>query len=143
MTALLSLALRVAGAGLITLALMHGPISRRLGWRSDAERMSPVNASIFRVHAFFICLVLVGMGLPCLLDPAVFLEPSRAGSWICWGCAVFWGARLWCQWLVYPVDLWRGKPLETRLHWIFTGLWTALTALFTVCGLRQSGWLSP
>ena len=143
MTSLLEPALRVAGAGMIALALLHVPIARRLGWQEDARRMSPVNAAVFRVHAFFICLVLVGMGLPCLVEPGVFLERSRAGAWASWGGAAFWGARWWCQWFVYPAELWRGKPLETRLHRVFTALWIALTAVFTLCGLRQAGWLPP
>ena len=61
----LTILLRVAGAGLILLAGLHLPIGRHLKWREEAARLSPVNASIFHVHTFFICFVLVMMGLPC------------------------------------------------------------------------------
>ena len=141
MIELLTVALRVAGAGLILLALLHVPIGRHLQWREDAARLTPVNASIFHVHAFFICLILVIMGLPCLLDPRVFLEPTRAGAWLSWSFAGFWAIRLYCQWFVYEADLWRNKRLETVLHGSFTFLWAALTALFTACGLSQAGWI--
>ena len=141
MIELLTLLLRIAGAGLIVLALVHIPIGRHLKWTEDAARLTPVNASIFRVHAFFICVVLVMMGLPCLLDPRVFLAPTRAGAWLSWSFAGFWGIRLYCQWFVYEADLWRNKRFETAMHGWFTLVWVALTALFTTCGLAQAGCL--
>jgi len=132
--------LRAAGVGLILLAVVHIPIGRHLKWRDDAARLTPLNASIFHVHTFFICLVLLMMGLPCLLDPLVFLEKSRAGAWLAWSFSGFWFIRLYVQWFVYQADLWRGKRMETIVHWCFTFLWTALSVLFAACGLWQAGW---
>lgn len=137
----LAVLLRVAGGGLILLAIMHIPVARKLQWRTDAARLMPPNAAIFKVHAFFICLVLVIMGLPCLLEPAVFLNPSRAGLWITSSYAGFWSVRLYCQWFVYPWELWRGKRLESWLHGWFTLVWAGLAALFGACALVQAGWL--
>lgn len=141
MTETLTILLRIAGAGLILLAILHIPIGRHLKWQEDAARLAPVNTSIFHVHTFFICLVLVLMGLPCLLDPRVFLEPSRAAAWLSWTFAVFWSTRLYVQWFVYQADLWRGKRMETFIHWWFTVVWTSLAGLFITCGLWQSGWI--
>ena len=141
MIATLAIALRIAGAGLILLALLHIPIGRQLKWREDAAQLTPMNASIFHVHNFFICLVLVIMGLPCLLDPMMFLEISRAAKWVTWSFASFWAIRLYCQWFVYRADLWLGKRMETCLHWWFTLIWIALTSLFALCGSVQTGWL--
>ncbi len=140
MNTLLSCALRLAGAGLILLALLHIPMGRRLKWREDWARLAPANAAIARVHTFFICVVLVLMGLPCLCDPRVFLEPTRAGAWLSWSFAGFWAIRLYCQWFVYPAELRRNKRLETAIHWWFSLVWAGLVALFAVCGLRQAGW---
>lgn len=141
MTDLLAILLRIAGAGLLLLAVLHIPIGRQLGWREDCKRLTPANEAVFHVHTFFICLTVVIMGLPCLLEPAVFLVPSRAGAWISWSFAAFWGCRLYFQWFVYPAVLWRGKRLETGVHLIFTMIWLALTAVFTACGSVQAGWL--
>ena len=138
----LPILLRMAGVGLITLALLHIPISRHLKWSEDVARLTPVNASIFHVHNFFICLVLILMGLPCVFDPQVFIEKSRAGAWVSWSFAAFWAARLYCQWFVYRADLWRGKRMETRVHWWFTFVWLALTTLFSLCAAVQMGWLT-
>ena len=141
MIELFEILLRIAGAGLISLALLHLPIGERLNWRDDVARLSPVNASIFHVHTFFICLVLVLMGAPCLLEPQIFLAPSRAGGWLVWSISFFWAARLYCQWFVYRADLWRGKRMETAVHWLFTFIWTALAGLFAACGCVQAGWI--
>ena len=132
--------LRAAGAALIILAVLHVQIGRRLRWREEAARLSPVNASIFRVHTFFICLILVMMALPCLLDPTLFVEPSRAGAWLAWSFAAFWATRLYFQWFVFPASLWKGKRIEIAVHAALTLLWVFLTILFVVCGLRQLGW---
>lgn len=141
MTETLALLLQVAGAGLILLAVLHVPIGKRLNWQEDAARLSPVNASIFHVHTFFICLVLVMMGLPSLIDPRIFLDQSAAGAWLAWSISAFWAVRLYFQWFVYQDNLWRGKRLETAVHWWFTFVWAALTGLYGACGLWQSGWL--
>ena len=141
MTDLLSPALRVAGAGLILLALLHVAIGRRLRWREDAARMSAVNEDVFHVHGFFICVTLVAMGLPCLIEPAALLEKSRAAAWGAWSLAAFWTLRLWCQWFVYRRELWRGKPFETAMHAAFTVVWICLTTIFALCGAWQCGWL--
>jgi hypothetical protein len=137
----MAILLQIAGAGLLLLAFVHIPIGRHLKWRDDAARMTPVNTSVFHVHTLFICLTLVMMGLPCLFDPWIFLERSRAGAWLAWSFAGFWALRLYCQWWVYPRDLWRGRRLETRIHFCFTILWLSLACLFALCGAHQSQWL--
>lgn len=137
MIELLTILLRAAGIGLILLAVVHIPIGKQLKWREDAARLSPVNESIFHVHALFICLVLVMMALPCIFEPSVFLEKSRAGLWLACSFSGFWAIRLYAQWFIYPAALWRGKRLETTLHWGFTGVWLSLSALFAACGVWQ------
>jgi hypothetical protein len=140
--ATLILLFRIAGAGLLLLALLHIQIGKQLSWKEDAKQLTPMNAAVFHVHTFFICVVLVMMGLPCLLDPGVFLEKSRTGAWLTWSISGFWTLRLYFQWFVYQADLWRGKRMETAVHFWFTLVWTGLATLFGVCGLWQVGWLT-
>ncbi|MCW1921092.1 hypothetical protein OKA05_00915 [Luteolibacter arcticus] len=142
MTEILAPLLRFAGAGLIVLAFLHLPMGRRLLWKEDAARMSVLNAAVFHVHTFFICLAVLLMGVPCLLDPGVLLEKSRAGLWGSWSLCLFWLCRLWCQWFVYLPSWWKGLRFETAMHWVFTGIWLFLTVLFGLCGAIQSGWTS-
>ena len=137
----LTLTLRFAGAGLLILAVVHVFIARHLNWREESARLAPVNGAIFRVHAFFICLILALMGLPCLIEPRIFLEPTRAGLWMSWSFAGFWAVRLYCQWFVYEAALWRSKRFETFMHWWLSLVWLALTTVFALCGLYQAGWI--
>ncbi len=140
MSDLLTILLRAAGAGLLLLAILHIPISRQLKWKEEGARMSPANTAIFHVHAIFICIVLLMMATPCLLEPSVFLTSTRAGLWMSWSYAVFWAIRLYFQWFVYGKELRQGKRFETILHWWFTLVWTSLSALFAACALFQQGW---
>ena len=139
MREILPLLLRIAGAGLILLAAAHVPIGRKLKWREHAARMSDENAAVFHVHTFFICVTLVMMGLPCLIEPAVFIGKSRLGAWVSCSICGFWLLRLYCQWFVYRSHLWRGKPLETSMHIWFTMVWIYLVAVFGACATIQVG----
>ena len=135
MTELLIILLRTAGVGLVLLAIVHIPIGKQLKWREDAARLSPANEAIFHVHTLFICVVLVMMALPCIFEPSVFFEKSRASGWLAWSFSGFWALRLYAQWFIYPAELWRGKRLETTLHWFFTFVWLSLAALFAACAI--------
>ena len=137
----LAILLRLAGAGLIGLAFLHIPMATKLKWRDDAAKMSRLNEAVFHVHTIFICLVLVAMGLPCLLDPGVLLEKTRAGAWGAWTLCLFWAYRLWCQWFTYKPAWWKGLRFETSMHWLFSGVWLFLSVLFGLCGAVQVGWL--
>jgi hypothetical protein len=131
--------LRIAGVGMIALAIAHIFMSRVLRWREEAARMSPASESVFHVHTLFVCATLVMIGLPASVAPHIFLERTEAGAWMTWTCSVFWLLRRFVQWFVFPRTLWRGKPFETRMHIMFTIIWTGLTALFVACGLVQMG----
>lgn len=139
MNEILSVLLRLAGVGLIFLALIHIPIGKSLQWILEGKKLSPHNEQIFHVHTFFICLTLVLMGLPCVLAPRIFLVRSEAGLWLAGSFSAFWLIRLYFQFFVYRVDLWRGKRLETCLHWWFSFVWLALAALFAACVIFQIG----
>ena len=81
------------------------------------------------------------MGLPALIDPAVFLERSRAALWGAASLCVFWTFRLVFQWSVYSPSWWKGKPFEARMHWLFSFVWLFLVLLFGACTAVQLGWL--
>jgi hypothetical protein len=78
------------------------------------------------------------MAAPCLFEPTVFLEKSRAARWISISFSIFWGLRLYFQWFVYQRELWMGKKLETIIHWVFSFVWLTLAALFAFCAYAQS-----
>ena len=140
-TEFLSPVLRIVGAGLIVQSFAHIHLHKRLKWSEEAARMSPFNAAVFHVHTFFICVVLVMMGLPLLVDPALILERSRPGAWAAWFLCIFWGCRLVCQFVTYKREWWEGKKFESAMDTVFTGVWAALTIIFGLCGAIQAGWI--
>lgn len=129
--------MRFTGASLIGLAALHVFMPKRFRWKEEMARVSLLNRQIFYVHCVFICLVLVGMGLLCLVAPGSLLERTELGRWVAVGFASFWGCRLAFQWLVYDATLWRGKPFETLMHWLFTGLWLVYTGVFAWVAWEQ------
>jgi hypothetical protein len=130
---------RLAGLGLVALALLHAAFPRRFQWREELARLSPLNREIFWIHTLFVVLTVLLMGVPMLVDPGVWLERSRPGAWAAAGFTVFWGTRLIVQFWGYSASLWRGKRFETVIHVVATVVWTLLTGLgLVLCG-RQFG----
>lgn len=130
MTGVLSVLLEVAGVGLIALALSHLAFARALRWRDELERVSLLTRQIFHVHTFFICVVLVGMGALSLFGTKLLLDGSPLAKAVLAAFAVFWALRVFCQWFVYDASLWRGNRLNTAIHWLFTVVFSALTAVY-------------
>jgi hypothetical protein len=97
----LGLALQLVGASLVALSLFHMVLSRSLGWNHEAARLSPLNARIFMVHAFFVAFVLLGLGLLSLMRPDLLLVQSDLGRLLLGGILLFWVARLLAQLLVF------------------------------------------
>ncbi len=129
--------LRLAGALLILVAVLHLFLPRRFHWKEELARLSTFNRQVFLVHTFFICLVLVMMGSLSAFAPETLLQPSRLSRLVLGGFAVFWFIRLVVQWFVFDPSLWRGNRFNTAMHGLFTLLWAYLTAVYAgVCWLQ-------
>jgi hypothetical protein len=131
---MLELHLRIAGILLLLLAALNTQLPRRFGWRQELAAVSLFTRQVFFVHAFFIALLLVLLGLLYLLFPERLLQPGGLGGVIAWGSLVFWGTRLAFQLFVYSPELWRGKRLHTLAHALSSLLWAYLVAV--------NGWLA-
>ena len=126
----LVLHLRLAGAGLIALALVHVLFPRRFAWREELPRLSLLNRQMFLVHVFFIALVLLLFG-----SLSLFLADELAGGGVLArgvliGFVVFWSLRLLTQLFVYDRSLWRGQRVQTLVHVAFTGFWAYLVLVY-------------
>jgi hypothetical protein len=120
--------LRLGGIFLLGLFVLNFFVPRKFNWAEELPRLSLLNRRIFQVHAIFIALMLLLMGLLLLLLPEALLAPQPLARAVCGGLALFWLVRLWMQWFLYDAELWRGKRFETAMHFTFTGLWIFLTA---------------
>jgi FtsH-binding integral membrane protein len=132
----LTLLLRVAGAGLLLLALLHLAFPRRFHWDEELQRLSLLNRQMFRVHVLFICVVLVFFGCLSLFLAEALQQPGPLARGVLLGFTGFWGLRLFVQLFVYDSSLWRADRFNTAVHVLFTAWWAYLTAVYAAALLR-------
>lgn len=120
---------KIIGALLIALALVHTIFPRYFRWKEELRPLSLVNRQMMIVHTFFIALVVLLMGLLCLTS-ATELVTTPLGKKVSLGLGIFWAVRLVVQFLGYSSELWKGKPFETTVHVVFSGLWLYLSTVF-------------
>lgn len=89
---------------------------------------------MMQVHAAFIAVVVLLMGLLCLTS-AADLVSTVLGRRICMMLGVFWTLRLAVQLFVYSPSLWRGKLFETTVHIVFSLLWAYSAGTFFLSAL--------
>jgi L-asparagine transporter-like permease len=121
--------LRVIGALLVPLALLHAGFPRYFNWATEFEPLSLINRQMMYVHTLFIALLVLLTGLLCL-SCAPELVHTHLGRVVCLGIGVFWLMRLLVQFVGYSSELWRGKRFETTVHVLFSVFWTYLTVVF-------------
>jgi hypothetical protein len=121
--------LKIIGALLILLALIHIIFPKYFHWEKELELLSLVNKQMMKVHTLFIALTLLLMGILCINSTTELIK-TNLGKQISLGFGIFWGVRLFIQLFGYSTKLWRGKTFETTVHIIFTLLWTYLTWTF-------------
>jgi hypothetical protein len=121
--------LKIIGALLLLLSTIHVFFPGYFHWKEDLKPLLLINRQMMYVHAFFIALIVFGIGLLCLLFTSDLIH-TRLGKSICLGLAVFWGIRLFFQLLIYSPRLWKGKGKETAIHIIFTSFWIYCLLVF-------------
>jgi len=129
--------LKVIGAILIVLALVHAFFPKYFRWDEELRLLSLINRQLMEVHTFFIAFIILLMGVLCLLDTHDLVH-SRLGRHICFFLGVFWFVRLLIQHLGYSSKLWKGKRFETTVHLLFSFLWCYMSAAFFLVALNQT-----
>ncbi len=122
--------LKVVGALLLTLGLAHSMFSRYFKWQKELAQLSLLTRQILLVHCFFIALLLVMMGVCSLFYPSALLGSGALSRLVLTGFVVFWLCRLACQFFVYDPAIWRGRPLYTVMHVVFSLFWIYLVLIY-------------
>lgn len=125
----MELHLKIIGALLIILALVHVIFPRYFKWKVELQNLSLVNRQMTYIHTFFIALTVFLMGILCLTSSTDLVETSF-GKRISLGLGIFWGIRFFIQFFGYSSKLWRGKTFETVVHIVFSILWAYFTIVF-------------
>lgn len=111
------------------LALVHVIFPKYFKWNEELSSLSLINKQMMIIHTFFIALVVFLMGLLCLTSATQLIE-TTLGKTISLGLGIFWSFRLIIQFFGYSSKLWKGKPLETIIHILCSGLWIYLCTIF-------------
>lgn len=125
----MELQLKIIGALLIILAIIHIIFPKYFNWKNELASLSLVNKQMMYVHTFFIAITVLLMGLLCFTSSRELIE-TDLGKKICFGFALFWLIRLIIQFFGYSSKLWKGKTFETVIHIIFSFLWAYLSCVF-------------
>ncbi len=122
--------LKIAGAGLLCLFVVHSLLPLRFSWKKELGAVSLLTRQVFFVHHFFIGLTVVMMGVVSLFFTAILVQPNLPARVVLFGLCLFWFARLVVQLFVYDSRLWRGNPRRTFAHIMATGLWIYLVCVY-------------
>jgi hypothetical protein len=133
--------LRFVGALLVFLGLAHAAFPRRFGWKNELQNVSLLTRQIFYVHHFFVAFVVTLQGVLCLFWAQELLAPSPLARLLLAGLVIFWATRWLFQFFVYDKRLWQGDTFNTRMHLLFSLLWTYLVVVFAWALCLQ--WLMP
>lgn len=131
----MELHLKIAGALLIVLSLLHIVFPMYFKWKVELSGLSHINREMMYVHTFFIGLTVMLMGILCLTSAAE-IAGTLLGRKIAFGFGIFWIVRLIIQFFGYSSILWRGKKFETAVHILFSVLWIYFTAVFILAYLN-------
>jgi len=121
--------LKIAGAILIVLGIVHIAFPKRFNWKDELLPLSLINRQMMMVHTFFIALTVFMMGILSFFYFDQLLT-NPFGKVISLGLAIFWFIRLVFQFFVYSKELWKGKTFETIMHIIFALIWIYLTVVY-------------
>jgi hypothetical protein len=125
----MELYIKIAGALMIALALLHAIFPRRFQWKEELASLTLLSRQVMYVHTFFIALTVMLMGLLCITSARQLIE-TDLGKRIAFGLAVFWFARLMIQFFGYSSELWKGKAFETAVHISFSAIWAYFSLIF-------------
>jgi len=120
---------KIIGVLLIGLAFLHFFLPRYFNWKEELPRLSLANRQIFKIHTFFIALVVFLIGVLCYFT-SHDLASTRLGKNISLGLAIFWSIRLFIQFFGYSQKLWKGKLFETIVHVVSSLFWLYLSLVF-------------
>ncbi len=127
--------LKIIGALLTVLALIHIIFPKYFDWENDLKSLSLINRQMMYIHTFFVAFVVLLMGILCFTSSTDLVE-TALGKRISFGFGIFWAVRLVIQFVGYSAELWRGKRFETGVHIVFSLFWVYLTVVFFGVGLN-------
>lgn len=135
----LEVALRLVGASLLVLALLHGVFWRTLGWNQEVQALTPLTRRVFWAHTGVTAGALGGLGLLSLLHPSLLVVPSDLARLLLVGIVCLWSARMLAQPLLFAPVMLQGWPRLWGTRYGTTFLWLAYLLIYGWALLQQLG----
>jgi hypothetical protein len=129
----LIVAVWVAGGVQLAIAAANLEVARKLDYRSNLARLTPMVSQIFLVHAVYIVLVILWFGALCLLFAARLASGDPLARFLTGGLAAFWGLRAIIQLTVYDRQVRKDHRLQDVA---FLAACTLLTGIFLTAALH-------
>ena len=117
--------LRAAGGIHLAIAAANLGLPRRLHYRENLARVSPIVRQIFAVHSVYIVYVVLVFAALCLFFAPQLADGQGLNRFLAATMAVFWLARVPVQWFYYDAELRRQNRLADVGFWVvafFLGL---------------------
>ncbi len=121
-----------AGGVHLAIAAANLALPRRLHYRENLAKVSPMIRQMFVVHSIYIVLVLLLFGVLCLLFAPELAGASPMGRFLAAAMSIFWLLRIPVQVFYYDADL---RRQNRTLDLLFILTIAVLAAIFAVAAL--------
>jgi hypothetical protein len=129
----LIVAIWVAGGAQLVIAAANLEVARKLDYRANLAKLTPMVGQIFLVHAAYIVLVILWFGALCLLFAARLASGDPLARFLTGGLATFWGLRAIIQLTVYDREVRKDHRLQDVA---FLAACAVLTGIFLTAALH-------
>ena len=92
--------IRLAGAGLLLIAVANCVVPKMLNYKENLARVDRMFGQVFKVHAAYTIVTVLGMGILCLWRPGFFLK-TEEGRAVAAFLGLYWGSRFLLQQFYY------------------------------------------
>lgn len=131
--------IQLSGLAHVGLLTAGGMMMRVTGFEASRATLRPFHRQLFAVYAGFVGGMLAAFALVCLFMAPELADGSRMSRAVCGAIAVFHGARLGVQFLVFDVrEFLTNGWLRLGYH-LTTVTFTALTLLFAGLAIGTRG----
>ena len=125
----------IAGAGLLIISLANAFAPVMLRWNINLAKTEVFFQQVFKVHAFYIVMTMLGMAALCFFAADELIAGENTTAVImCWYMAVFWVVRVVLHLCYYDKMLMEAHPIWNVLF--LTGF-VYLAVVFTWVAIKQ------
>lgn len=128
----IQLHLRIVGVLLLAIAALSLYVPGRFGWAGDIRQLPLLTRQVFVIQCWFVTAVCAMLGVLLAFFAPTLLTPGVLPRVLLVGLLILWTARTLAQWFFYDARLWRGIPLHTVMHVLFSGIYAYFVITFAI-----------